>query len=651
MARQILKGSDLGNWGDAYAEGRKQREEELYRRAAQDMEAQQWAEGRYKKATKSPEGYFGGYISDEDSRSRDLDKILNRVPWARPADPTKPNKSFQEIPGVKALVGPKSGTAAKTFTSTPEREAEVDKWFNELGGRAPQSGQLPPQPMQERPLLANPQKEKMAVDQTGNPVKLVGAAAEAENVRADENKAIPAISSTGKPADVLMAEGMLQNQKNEAAVGGKPLAPPVEQAPSIAEESARVPADFNPSDSYLARLAEYSTTGQAKETQPQIAVGNLPEKWQRLVLGKQPEDPITPQEQAITVPADIVKAVVEQSYKPQAATKAPVEFDSALADAIGQIEAGDPLNTVVRKLTVARGGKLPKADMDQLQQAKARFDANKRAEKIAGLRQENIETTRAEKAVEKQDKSVERYKKALNDTGVLDALPFLQQIEMETGVVTGKSPDKGKLPGVGTNMARNLIPFIGDSVAMAMAKTYKGGGASQALQGLVNAKIRNTAGQTVTKYEQGRVLAEYGMSAFGTERDIANGIKLMYEGIRENYQNLNASFPPEIVELFQSRGGTLGPENALSGLREAGLAVDKKAGKSSNNKQENPEYESELKKAQSMMAEYRDRIQKEMQSKGLGAAWASRKINQAKQEADNYLKQKYKKGFVDVQNP
>lgn len=645
MARQILKGSDLGNWGDAYAEGRKQREEELYRRAAQDMEAQRWAEGRYKRATKSPEGYFGGFESDMESRQRDIPLIKRKLPISFPEDETKPIKTFQGIPGSETLINPKSGVPVKSYIESPEEKARLDREMGLSPQRLPQS-----QPMAEKPLLANPQEQKQTVDQTGAPVKLVGPAAKSDKVVADESKAFQGISPEGKLQNIIPASETTQKFKNDLVLTGEPT--PVEQGASELPPS-RQPADFNPSDSYLARLAEYSTTGQTKETQPQIAVGNLPVEWQRIVLRKRPNDPITPQEQAITIPADMIKAVVEQSYKPQAAAKAPVEFDSALADAIGQIEAGDPLNTVVRKLTVSRGGKLPKADMDQLQQAKARFDANKRAEKIAGVRQENIEVSRAEKAVEKQDKAVERYKKALDDAGIVAAIPFLQQIEMETGIITGTSPEKNKLPGVGTNMARNLIPFIGDSVAMAMAKTYKGGGPSQALQGLVNVDIKNLAGANVTKYEQGRILAKYGMSAFGTEKDIANGIRLMYEGIAEAYQNVNAAFPPEIVEAFQSRGGTKGPGAAMAGLREAGLAAEKKSGKPSEKSQApaNPEYEAELQKAQKMMAEYRDRIQKEMQAKGLGAAWASRKINQAKQEADNYLKQKYKKGFVDVQNP
>lgn len=632
MARIFLDKEDnpLLSAVTGFQQGRKLRDDELYRKAMMDLEAQKFAEGRYAKPTKNEYGLFGGFEDDVESMKKDLPIIGSRIPWARPMDETKPVPKFSGVPGASEAGTDDMTSLINKLQKMSGKQVKMEDMVAPTQ-RAPQS-----QPMAERPLLANPKEQKQAVDQTGAPVKLVGPAAQADKVVADESKAIQGVSPEGRPQTIIPASETTQEFKSDLNVTG---APPQSPAVEPLTQASREPSDFNPSRSYLTRLAEYSTTGQTKETQPQVAVGNLPVEWQRIVLRKGPNDPITPQEQAITIPADMIKAVVEQSYKPQAQSKAAIEFDAALSDAIGQIEAGDPLNTVTRKLTVARGGKLPKADMDELQKAKARYDANKRAEKIAGLRQENLEISRTEKAVEKQDKAVERYKKAIDDTGVMAALPFLQQIEKETGVVTGTSPSKSKLPGVGTNLAR-AVPFFGNELAMAIAKTYKGAGVSQALQGLLNAQIRTQSGQAVTKYEEGRNLVQQGMAAGGSEEDVARGIQLMVDGLREAQNSVNAAFPSEVVELYQSRGGFRGLNESLKGQRQ-----EKKKD------QKTTAYDQELQNARSLMQQYRAEVQQQMEAQSLGAAWASRKVNERKAQVDKFLKDKYGKGYSDGQNP
>jgi len=646
MARNFMSKADYGDFGGAFLEGRKQRDDELFRKAVQDLEAEKWAFDKYKKPKKNEYGLFGGFESNLEDRERDLPSIKKRVPWAFSEDPSKPVAPFQ---GIAAKQMEEPGPSLDEQTDLINRLQKLSGKQIKLedaaqpAQRAPQS-----QPMQEQPLLANPQQKK-TLDQSGNPVTLQGPAAVADKVVYDESKAQKITTPTGETKNVIPAEETGQYFKKDTVVAPEPRVPqPALQPPSVeALPSSRAPADFNPSDYYLSRLAEYTTTAQAKDTQKDVAIGNLPEEWQRIILKKEPNDPISPQEQAITIPADMVKAVIEQSYKPQAATKAGITFDAALSDAIGEIEAGQPLNVVQRKLTVARGGKLPKTDLDELQRAKSRYDANKRADTLAGMRKEEKETARTEKAVEKQDRAVERYKKSIDDTGVMAALPFLQQIERETGVVTGTNASKEKLPGVGTNLAR-AVPFFGNELSMAIAKSYKGGATSQALQGLLNAQIRTQSGQAVTKYEEGRNLVQQGMAAGGSEEDVARGIQLMVEGFREALGSVNTAYPPEVVELYQSRGGFKGVDQALAGQRK-----EKKESKPQEKRKEsaNSAYDQELNKAQSLMQIYRAQVQQEMEKGGLGAAWASRKVNERKAMVDKFLKDKYGKGYVDGQNP
>lgn len=163
---------------------------------------------------------------------------------------------------------------------------------------------------------------------------------------------------------------------------------------------------------------------------------------------------------------------------------------------------------------------------------------------------------------------LERFRDDYAKTGVPKARSAFEKLDKLTGVLSSDKPNLKKLPGYGTNTLRS-IPLVGQGLSTMAAKTYGGEEEAQLLQALLNADIQSTSGQAVTRYEEGRNLVKAGVGPGGNEQDVARGIRIMYDALEGADRDARAAYPPEVIALYEARGGSQRLNPSQQRAREA----------------------------------------------------------------------------------
>lgn len=487
----------------------------------------------YRKPEYDDEGLFQRFAENEEAKARN-----------RPLQEKLAPQYFERI-----LQGAKDAETrdldSPTMSATPRQELTPSgrpiTTYDEVGS-TPQAGAVPSQPT---PLLKDPNKEKLLAQTANEVIKAKGAAAQADAIVPGE-KSYVGKSPEGKDTYVQNAAKTKVSFDDGVNIAGSPAAPEVKE-------------EYNPTPEMLAAIDDRITGPAAKDSDRLIPVSSIPQALQR-ELGI---------EGMREIPASVFNGLLQ--YK-KGANKPGVtsQLNEATYELIGQVENGMPVGTAMRMLAERQGSAPLPQQATALRDAANRYARGQSRDAQAVTRSE----ARSDKQEERLDKSVERFQKAYANTGVLDALPFLQQIERETGVITGTNENKKKLPGTATNIVRSL-PLIGNSAALAMAKSYKGGATAQALQGLLNAQIKNLSGAAVSSYEQGRNLVQAGMAPGGSEEDVARGIQLMLQGFKEADTSVRAAFDPAVINTYERRGGQVPVIDEV--LRKEGKSREKKS--------------------------------------------------------------------------
>lgn len=498
----------------------------------------------YRTPKYDKDGNFLGYIENEEAkaRNRPIQRTLAPQFSERIVQPEKEAEVSELLP--ENAIKPKeegieytpSGKPIKTFfESTPQTQA-------------PTPASPPGAP---KPLLKDKDQEKLLAQTANEVIKVKGAAAQADSIVPGEK------AYAGKNPEGV--DTYVQNvAKSKQSLPGLELSGSPAQ-PEIKEE-------YNPTPEMLAAIDERITSPAKADSDRLIPVSSIPIAIQQK-LGI---------EGMREIPASVFKGLLEFN-KPTRANTPQSQLSPETYDAIAAVEGGVPVSTAARQLAERQGFAPLPQQMQHLNSAANRRTGNINREYRIVARGD----ARADKQEEKLDRSVERFQKAYSGTGVLDALPFLQALERETGVVTGINVDKKKLPGAATNVVRS-IPLIGNSAALAMAKSYKGGAAAQALQGLLNAQIKNLSGAAVSSYEQGRNLVQAGMAPGGNEEDVARGIQMMLAGLKEADTSVRAGFDPQVISTYESRGGQVPVVDKI--MRDESASRDKR-GKGPSQKQ------------------------------------------------------------------
>lgn len=507
---------------------------------------------KYKKRKVDASGNTIGYESDEDARAKAIDFVRKRLPgYTKPAPATtiKPYQQVMQEQGISPVTGD------------------------------------PSVPQGPSPLLENPNKTKLeqaAADRELDMSKGVMASEEADKSRQHEiakavatekvKSAASALADRAKPNLSYKEEvgdavptGQLDAQGNpikvqpvnqgvsfeEASVTGE--APPKQMGvdPSMVNSTMpppiEVPAEevdpLNVDDYTLRRLVDQVTSPTTTKD------GATPAGAWSDSLDPELQKRLGVQGQSIFLPFSFIARGIQGQQGER--TQADKSIGAETYDAIAELESGVPYSVVARKLSEAWGGKIPPQVASELRSARAAIAGEGQRKVVNQAREES----RNDKLVEKQDRALERFEEKYNNTGLLAAAGPLARLEEITGVLSGRV-DKKLLPGTGTNLARAL-PFIGDDIAQAVAKGYGGEEVSQLIQALANVNIKNASGTAVSKHEMGRKAVEFGMSAFGNEKDVARGVKLMVEGIVESANSVKAAFPDEVRQQYVANKGKL----------------------------------------------------------------------------------------------
>lgn len=360
MARIFLDKEDNPLLGavTGFQQGRKLRDDELYRKAVQQMaknkqlaDLEMEAQKTGAMPTYNEQGDWSGYV-DSPLKPR-IDKALERSAkdlFANSAADAKGPPAFPGIPGKPKTVGDQWGTPALS----PEEQAAIDADLQKRNAQTKAkaaalglpTGPQSPQPQddaasrakdllnaplqyQEKPLLANPQEAKLkeGISKSGQPFAYDPNAA----------KYLKTEIKNGVPTDINVAPAAKTTANvTDAAVVDAPISPP-----SIAEQSNIPAEDYSLPWPMIGRAIDYATTARSKDANRQYFVGQLPEPMQRDILGKGPEDPITPQEQSLPIPEAAYVELLKRGTKTQQGAVRP-EVAAAVDEVInGRLSMSD----------------------------------------------------------------------------------------------------------------------------------------------------------------------------------------------------------------------------------------------------------------------------------------------------------------------
>lgn len=482
---------------------------------------------KYKKRKTDASGNTIGYESDTDARAKAIDFVRRRLPGYRKQD------------------------AAPATTIKPYQQVMAEQGLNPATG-APAA---PPPPT---PLLENPNKGKLEDAQMARAQEVTEAEKDRQQaeLNAKRKEAQSVIKGVGAGESYAGSDGKDYKVKpvkqavsfdDMTVVGGGPKEEPAGVDPSMVDSvppplpidvPAEEPDPLDVDDYTLRRLVDQVTSPSVTKdgVQNQMIMSDQldPELQKRLGV------------QGLSIPLPF--SFVARGIQAQTAQQ-DKSIGAETYDAVAELEAGVPYSVVSRKLSKAWNGKIPPQVAQELRSARAAIASEGQRAVTNQVRAE----AQTEKSIDKQDRALERFRKEYDATGILSAVPALEIIEKETGAVSG-SGRKDKLPGYGTNALRSL-PFVGNAAATVAAKQYGGAKTQQALQALLNAVIKDTSGQAVTKYEEGRILLAQGMGMGGNEEDVSNGIKMMVEGLKEAAGSVKAGFPEEVLNSYKKGGG------------------------------------------------------------------------------------------------
>lgn len=433
-----------------------------------------------------------------------------------------------------------------------------------------------------------------------------------------------------KPGDVLQKNTIQGDQ--DVTRYARPIEPIRGEGMVIAAspEKPEVKQSLSPSPMMLRDIRGMITSGTMKDADPLISAMSLPPSL-RKELGLE------------GFKGDIPRSILSEMIKrrPGGAGKDSDGISPATYQIIQQVESGQmPYNQAMRSLYALKGSAPTPREQEAIKTALTLYGAGIKTKQA----QEEKQIARQDKLERQRDASLEKFEKAYTKTGIAGALPFIRQLEGETGIVSGEDASLKKLPGTATNFARN-IPFIGNFVAGNMAKFYDGSATAQAIQGLLNAQIRTQSGQAVTSYEEGRTLTQAGLST-GNEKDVARGIKLMLEGLQEADRSVRSAFP-EAAADFTSGGGQGSIQEEVAPITQ-GRKIRKqaKAGAKSDT-ESNAQYISEVRQARAKLDEYRQRRWKDLAAGKTTASEISNEIENLRKQTDEYMRGKYGKGFSE----
>lgn len=583
---------------------------------------------KYKKRKVDASGNTIGYESDQDARAKAIDFVRKRLPgYAKPAPATtiKPYQQVMQEQGLNPVTGDvaapqlpapliENTNKTKLEQAAADRELDMSK-----GVLASQEAEKSRQHDLAKAAAAIELKKRREDAQSNNALSTtreydLGGDPSGTVRPYKSNIAFDTRNVTGSAQPKEEPQGVDPSMVNSIPPPPLPIEVPAEEAD---------PLDVD--DYTLRRLVDQVTSPTTTKD------GATPAGAYSDTLDPALQKRLGVEGQSIFLPFSFIARGIQSQQGERA--QADKSIGAETYDAIAELESGVPYSVVARKLSEAWGGKIPPQVAAELRSARAA---------IAGEGQRNVvnrarEESRNDKTIEKQDRALERFQKAYAGTGILDAIAPLEILERETGVISGNI-NRNKLPGQGTNALR-AVPLVGNALATGAAKSYGGEATQQALQALLNVKIRNTSGQAVTKYEEGRILVEAGMGPGGNEDDVARGVRLMVQGLKEAGQSVKAAFPQEVISTYTEQGGPL-PELAFGPIKKSGGGGEKKA-------KPTDAYSQDLEKAQDLFTQYRNQIQEQMAKNGLGAAWAARQINDRRAKVDAYFKEKHKKPFEE----
>jgi hypothetical protein len=354
MARQILTGNDLGNWGDAYAEGRKQTQDELYRQAVQQMQKNKQLFELEKEARLTgampkynEKGDFAGF-GDSPNKAA-MEAAAKRVAgefWEKNSE----NKNAPKYPGLqeKAPIFSAYPDATTSFEQTPSAPnapqgamSDLNEKFVKAGGKLPQTewSRQPSVPAQEAPLLANPKEEKRqpyktppVIDEYGNPIPFEEGTFELGGPKRVNGKLVQPLAQREQLSGALVTAPV----QPEPPVVEEAPPPPPPPAPSPPPPAQPPTQDFSMPWEMLGRIADYATTARAKDTSRNYFVGQLPENLQRIYLGKQDGSAISPEEQSLPLPEAVFTELMKSSGRAGALQVRP-----EVAAAVDQVISGN----------------------------------------------------------------------------------------------------------------------------------------------------------------------------------------------------------------------------------------------------------------------------------------------------------------------
>ena len=339
MARQYSNVNGLDQAVSGFMDARKQKQDELYRQATQQMAAQEAAllkMGGYMKPTAPQDGYSSGFEENQVNVGRDQGPMEALAPqfFKKVVNPAQPAQA-----AFVKDVSP-SGVPIRTYPDEPQR--------------TPQSGPAPLLKGKEAtkldPLAA--QADKVIYNEADK--KLVG-----QKPDGTLQYAAPAVKTelSGLPG---------------VALEGTPA------VPATPEEAQ----NFNPSPMMRAKIQDRITSQASKDTDPEIPVNSLPPNL-RSQLG-------IPEDFQGSIRSSILKEMIQGSYK--AKPKDAESISPDIVNAVQSIEGGVPLSSAARSLQQNRGAGINPKEMSILQAAEARRNSKTMAESNLGFRKAEAET-------------------------------------------------------------------------------------------------------------------------------------------------------------------------------------------------------------------------------------------------------------------
>lgn len=179
----------------------------------------------------------------------------------------------------------------------------------------------------------------------------------------------------------------------------------------------------------------------------------------------------------------------------------------------------------------------------------------------------------------RDDKALEKLSSRVEKSGMGGIASPMHAIEKETGAISGQNMDTSKLPGRFTNTVRS-VPLVGNALAGLAADSYGGREVMQNSQAVINQGLKALSGGNVTASEADRNAMEKGIGAFASEEDIANGLRIAHELMKNQEKSIHAGYDPQVVDRFKQQEGVAYSDmvNKATRARQNMLGADPQLG-------------------------------------------------------------------------